>query len=152
MEQGTLNWDQIIDEYRSGDSAKALALRHGFHEQSLFYRLKKQGVPTHNGKAGKKHWNWKGGRCISHGYMKVRQSGPYLRSEVDRDGYVLEHRLVVAESLKRDLKPFETVHHKDGDRLNNKLSNLQLRVGAHGPGVALCCAECGSTDLEALTL
>lgn len=56
---------------------------------------------------------------------------------------VLEHRLVLARKLGRPLLSHETVHHKDGDRLNNHPSNLELRVGRHGRGATTShCATC----------
>jgi hypothetical protein len=36
------------------------------------------------------------------------------------------HRIKMEKKLGRRLKPGEHVHHKDGDKLNNRLSNLQL--------------------------
>ena len=39
---------------------------------------------------------------------------------------VPEHRLLIEEKIGRYLKPNETVHHKDGDKQNNRLSNLLL--------------------------
>lgn len=36
----------------------------------------------------------------------------------------------------------------DGDRKNNDITNLQLRIGKHGSGVQYRCMECGSTKLE----
>ena len=41
-------------------------------------------------------------------------------------GRVLEHRAVVEQALGRFLYPCEQVHHKDRNRVNNELSNLQL--------------------------
>lgn len=47
---------------------------------------------------------------------------------------VPEHRLVMAGHIGRDLFANETVHHKDGDRLNNALGNLELWSSRHGRG------------------
>lgn len=43
-----------------------------------------------------------------------------------RKGYILEHRLIMEQHLKRYLEPNEIVHHKDGNQENNALSNLGL--------------------------
>lgn len=37
-----------------------------------------------------------------------------------------EHRIVMERALGRPLTPDETVHHIDGDKLNNHISNLQI--------------------------
>ena len=63
-------------------------------------------------------------------------------------GYVREHRLVMAEHLNRPLSPNETIHHIDGDRANNDIANLELRLGNHGQGARYKCAQCGCTKLE----
>ena len=44
----------------------------------------------------------------------------------DKRGRVSEHRLVVAQSLNRCLDREEEVHHINGNKQDNRLSNLQL--------------------------
>jgi hypothetical protein len=52
----------------------------------------------------------------------------------DAKGYALEHRLVMARSLGRTLRPTETVHHRNGDTLDNRLENLELWVSNQPSG------------------
>jgi len=69
----------------------------------------------------------KDGSPISHkcqGYV-MRKVSNHLFS--NKRGYVQEHRLVMERQLKRFLTPRkELVHHIDGNRENNDLSNLKL--------------------------
>ena len=45
-------------------------------------------------------------------------SGGYMIVNL-KTGFVFKHRLVMQEKLGRKLHKHETVHHKDGNRLNN---------------------------------
>ena len=71
---------------------------------------------------------WKGGRIgTKRGYILVwLRPSDFFYSMVDKSGYVLEHRLVVAHRLGRCLQPWEIVHHKDRIKSHNDDSNLQL--------------------------
>lgn len=42
------------------------------------------------------------------------------------EGYAYEHRVVIEKSIGRKLSSDEHVHHKDENRLNNNLSNLEI--------------------------
>ena len=49
------------------------------------------------------------------------------------DGYIREHRAVMEEYLCRTLKREEHIHHKNGIKTDNRLSNLILTSNAEHP-------------------
>jgi len=76
---------------------------------------------------GNKHWNWKGGRKIdAQGYIKIIPPTRRQRRG-KKDPYVYEHDYVMERHLERRLRPNERVTHKDGDRQNNRFSNLRIK-------------------------
>ena len=57
------------------------------------------------------------------------ESGYFACAVIYQDGskaMVLQHREIMEEHLGRELDPDEVVHHKDENKTNNELTNLQV--------------------------
>lgn len=65
---------------------------------------------------GDKSSRWKGGKYKDNkGYIKLKiYPDNFFYSMANPEGYVSEHRLVVAKALGRNLHSWEIVHHKKG--------------------------------------
>ena len=78
--------------------------------------------------SGPNNYHWSGGR--------KDQSGGYILAYApdhphrDKNGFVLEHRLVMERSIGRILSDNEIVHHKNGDKRDNRIENLQIMTRA----------------------
>lgn len=78
---------------------------------------------------GAKNGNWKGGRSVaSNGYVLIRVGVGHPAADVR--GYAYEHRLVAEATLGRPLREGEQVHHKNGDKTDNRPENLEVMGNA----------------------
>lgn len=152
---------ELASRYRTGAFVAELAEETGVSRKAVNNALRRQGVPLRDKQQSQAHLNvrrrargernpnFKGGRMITgEGYVLVGidATDPLWLMATKRGakdyvgyigtGYVLEHRLVMARHLDRPLESHETVHHKNGDRADNREENLELRVGKHGKGAS----------------
>jgi lambda repressor-like predicted transcriptional regulator len=133
---GGLNLQQVGDKIGLSDIGVLRVLRRHYPES----------IRPNSGPGSSR---WRGGRMIeSKGYARVwiDPSDPMAVMK-DKGGYVSEHRLILARKIGRPIRADETVHHIDGDRMNNDPANLELRQGRHGKHVAMCCLDCGSRNI-----
>lgn len=56
------------------------------------------------------------GNVSVHGYVRIVVDGKPMA----------EHRWIMEQHLGRSLEPHETVHHKNGDRADNRITNLEV--------------------------
>lgn len=73
------------------------------------------------------HAVWKGGRHFLRGYYRIHiaEDDPYYPM-ADTNKYLFEHRYIMARHLGRLLEPWELVHHKNGQKGDNRIENLEL--------------------------
>ena len=103
---------------------------------------------------------WKGGltyrkRKGAYADQRIRyvRAPERFRPMARRDGYIMEHRLVVAEAMGRCLTRAESVHHVNHDATDNRRENLMLfRTNRehklfehHGAPEPIWCGLCGTT-------
>ena len=81
---------------------------------------------------GKGNGRWNAGRIISsHGYVKIRVGREHPLA--DPNGYAYEHLLVWVSAGFQPPAESELLHHKDEDRQNNRIGNLE-KISRSGHG------------------
>lgn len=137
---GRRNWTQeevdTLDEFYSTKTNIELADMLNRDINSIQHKANKLGL--HKAKdmskiyalsrSGEKCCNWKGGRKITtKGYVQILVKGhPYA----DSNGYIFEHRYIMEQYLGRYLRPNEVVHHKNGNKQDNRIENLELMTNS----------------------
>ena len=134
-------------------SQDKIGRKHHAHQIAISKILKHNGIQTRK-RYGSTHGSWKGGRIkISQDYILIwidHNHKYWCMSQ--KGGYVLEHRLVMAEKLGRSLKQNETVYHINGIKNDNRPENFELRKGKHGRGIFYQCGDCGSKNIIEINL
>lgn len=141
---------EMAKMWKSGHSQYGIAQRFGSSQITIGRVLRSAGFKKETRHAsGERHACWKGGHINLGGYRFVMMSHDHrFASMRSRVGYVAEHRLNMAEHLGRPLTGKEVVHHINGNRLDNRIENLELRRRVdHQPGIRLKCAACGSCNV-----
>jgi len=142
--------EQILALADSDLSQREIGERFGVPQSRVSTVMRFHGVYRSKGRSrpGAGNHSWRGGRHTAPGgyvWVWVAHDDP-LASMRASNGYVLEHRLVMARSLGRPLLPTENVHHVNGVRDDNRLENLELWVRPQPSGVrageAAHCATC----------
>lgn len=89
---------------------------------------KRKGIDWHiDAHTGVNNPNFNGGKYIDDkGYVRVLRP----RHPSNIVGYVYEHRLLMEAFLDRYLQSWETVHHINEEKLDNRLNNLYLCTGS----------------------
>lgn len=147
--------DETIKELYAEMKVKELASLLGISESNLKYRARQLGVKKYESKAWsdseieflRSNFPTKGGKWCSerlsrgfhathkmaaklgiemeHVYESISQQG-YVVDISDRNNKILKHRKVMEEYLGRKLTSSEIVHHINGDKLDNRVENLEI--------------------------
>ena len=65
------------------------------------------------------------------GYKDIKVGNSYHGNV---NGWIKHHRYVMEQHIGRSLLKHETVHHKNGDRADNRIENLELMEHSHPYG------------------
>ena len=100
----------------------------------------------HNRAISKAYWgdlHFKERGTNNHGYKEISLKDDHAYASMrNKAGFVMEHRLVMAEHLNRPLMRNEHVHHRNGDRADNRLENLELISPAKHGRLTRFCNDC----------
>lgn len=111
--------EDIGKRYANGATQDSLAKLFGVHQTQISHVISRQGLSRRR---------FKGGRTkLPGGYVGVLipHDSPFAPMRL-ANGYIAEHRYVMAQHLGRTLLENENVHHVFGPKDDNRLENLEL--------------------------
>jgi transposase-like protein len=154
--------DKAVLSYVRGEPSTIIASRVGVTHKTVLNWVRRAGHPVRaNGSNGKLLVKYPYGplcKITSRGYLgRTLHSDYWLYAAGRQQGKgksrtMLEHRRIMSEHLGRALEAHETVHHLNGDKRDNRIENLELRLGQHGAGQRWMCRKCGGHDITAVSL
>jgi hypothetical protein len=108
--------DELMAAYKAGLSTSEMVEKWGFSDTAFRQWFLKRGLKTVN--------KFHKGYIVTHnGYIKVLRP---RHPNADGKGYVGVHVLMMEEHLGHYLADDEIVHHKDDNKANNAIGNLEL--------------------------
>ena len=125
-------FQRAVAAYLNGDTTlPRMREEFGVPAVSFAEEARRRGIPIRPkgsnmiGVARERHPTWRGGKRITDdGY--VRTYAPEHPFGARSRGYVLEHVRVMELHMGRRLRPGEVVHHRDENKQNNAIENLEL--------------------------
>ena len=122
--------------YKAGQSQQQIADALGCDQTTVSNALYRLDIrPRADMPRMERHGSWKGGRFIDgDGYVRVKlpDADRHLITPLS-NGYVMEHRLVMARHLGRPLLPDENVHHQRSNS-ENEIEHLELWTSSQPKG------------------
>lgn len=118
----------LVEQYNKGFSLDEIAKNQGVTRNAINRYFVKYNIPKRSKtdlliKNPQFNPNWRGGKRSKDGYVLIYAPN---HPKATANNTVYEHQLVMEQHIGRYLKKGEVVHHIDGNRSNNDISNLLL--------------------------